>query len=87
MDISEQRERWVDCMVISVCVTVIFLLILTPFFSNWMICQIPHIGYRTMTAGFIILGATFIISALVLVKRDNQWHCRHRWWSLYNERA
>ena len=72
MDISEHRERWVDCMIISVLVTVVFLLILTPFFTKWLYSQIPHTGYRTMTAGFIILGATFIISAVILVKRDHR---------------
>jgi len=70
---DEQRERWIDCVVISLVVGLVFLLIVTPCFSRWMASQIPSTSYRTIAAAGLMMIVAFIVAAIVVNRRDK--HC------------
>jgi len=82
MDKSWAREKWVDCLIIAFLIFLIFLLLMTPFFTSWFAYEIPDGHYRTITAGFIILGISFLIAGIIITKRDRQWLAQREWWKL-----
>lgn len=65
MDLYEQRQRWLNCLLVAVVVSLVFLLLCSAQAQRWMCAQVPHTGYRVVTAATLIFIAAFVATAVV----------------------
>lgn len=62
---EDERQRWVNCILVALVVTLFFLLICCSAFCRWFSTQIPCPNYRTAAAAAIIFAVSFLAAAVV----------------------
>ena len=85
MNSVDRREIWLDCLIIAILVSLIFLLIVSNRFMIWFASEIPDVKYRTLSAAGIIFIVVYILCALILKRREQSSQQRyHNLAKLYN---
>lgn len=70
MNSVDRREIWLDCLIIAIIVSLIFLLIISTKFSSWLCQEIPDAKYRSIAAAGLIFIVVYISVAIILNRRE-----------------
>jgi len=75
MNSVDRREIWLDCLIVAIVVSLIFLLIVSNHFMTWFEEQIPDVKYRTLSAAGLIFIVVYICVAIILNRREQKHRC------------
>lgn len=72
MNSVEQREIWVDCLIIALIISLTFLILCCKNVIIWFEEEIPNSNYRVLSISGVIFIVAFVTAGLILTRREEQ---------------